>query len=72
MADLVPLLVFVVGVVGLLRPGWIAAIDSRQRAAGTTRRSRDVEMSAGYYAFVRVVGGLLALVGAVLFVGSLV
>ena len=71
MADLVPFLVCLTGVVAVLKPGWIAAIDRRQRAAGTTRRSTDVEMSEGYVAFVRVVGAVLALVGGVLFLGSL-
>lgn len=71
MADLVPLLLCLTGVVAFFKPAWIAAIDRRQRAAGTTRRSRDVEMSEGYVAFVRVVGIIFALVGAALFVGSL-
>lgn len=71
MADLVPAIILAVGVVALVKPGWIAAIDRRQRAAGTTRRSREVEMSDDYYAFVRIFGALLALVGGILFFGSL-
>jgi hypothetical protein len=72
MADLVPAIVLAVGIIALVKPEWIAAIDSRQRTAGTTRRSREVEMSDDYFVFVQIFGVLLALVGGVLFLGSLV
>lgn len=71
MADLVPIILFSFGLVAALKPDWVAAIDRRQKAAGTARRPEDVEMSDGYYALVRGVGTVLVLFGAVFTLRSL-
>lgn len=71
MVDVVPVVLLAVGVVAVLRPEWVAAIDRRQKAAGTTRRPGDVEMSETYYAVVRIAGIGLALFGLVFTLRSL-
>lgn len=71
MVDVVPVLVLLVGLVAVVRPGWVAAVDRRQKAAGTTRRPADVELNETYYAVVRTAGVGLALLGLVLVVRSL-
>lgn len=54
--ELIPVLLLVVGIVAAFKPQWIAAIDRRQKAAGMTRRPRDIEMSDTYYSVVRAEG----------------
>ena len=56
MVDLIPVLLFVFGIVAMGRPEWVAAVDRRQKAAGTTRRSSEIEMSETYYAVIRIAG----------------
>lgn len=70
MADVFPLLLFIFGMVAALKPEWVAAVDRRQKAAGTTRRPSDVEMSETYYGVVQAGGIVFALFGAVLFLNS--
>lgn len=70
MVDLVPVLLFAFGLVALSKPEWVAAIDRRQKAAGTTRRLGDVEMSDTYYAVVRIAGVFFTLFGLVFIVRS--
>jgi hypothetical protein len=71
MVDVVPLALAVFGAVAVVRPQWVAAIDRRQKAAGTTRRPSEIEMSAGYYAVVQVAGIALLLFGVAFTLRSL-
>lgn len=71
MVDIIPALLLVVGLVALGKPEWVAMIDRRQKAAGTTRRPSDVELTDTYYAVVRVAGLGLALVGLIFLIQSL-
>ena len=70
MVDLLPTLLLVFGVVAAVRPGLVAAVDRRQKAAGTTRQPEDVELSATYYTVVRLAGVAFALFGLVFVVRS--
>lgn len=70
MVDLVPVLLFAFGLVAMGKPEWIAAVDRRQKAAGTTRRPGDVEMSETYYVVVRIAGLGFALFGLVFIIRS--
>ncbi len=45
MVVLIPFLPFVFGFIAMGKSGRIAAIHERQKAAGTTRRSSDIETS---------------------------
>jgi hypothetical protein len=54
MVDFVPVLLLVFGIVAVVKPGWVAAIDCRQKAAGTSRKPSDVEMSETYHVVVRI------------------
>jgi len=65
MVDVVPLLLLVFGVIAVLKPEWVAMIDRRQKAAGTTRRPADVEMTEGHHSFLRLVGFIFVLFGVV-------
>lgn len=71
MVDFVPILLFAFGVVAIIKPGLVAMIDRRQKAAGTTRRPSEIEMSESYYAVVRLVGVGLALFGLIFTLRSL-
>lgn len=70
MVDFIPAFIFVLGLVAIGKPEWVAAIDRRQKAAGTTRRASDIEMSETYYAFIRIAGIGFALFGFVFTVRS--
>lgn len=63
MVDFIPVLLFVFGLIASSKPDWVAAIDRRQKAAGTTRRPSDVEMGDTYYAVVRIAGVFSTLFG---------
>jgi hypothetical protein len=63
MVDFLPVLLFVFGLIAMGKPEWIAAVDRRQKAAGTTRSPSDVELSETYYAIVRIAGAGFALFG---------
>lgn len=71
MVDFIPALLLVFGLVAVIKPEWVAALDRRQKAAGTTRRPSDVEMSDTYYAIVRVAGAGFVVFGLVFDVRSL-
>lgn len=71
MVDVIPALLLIFGLVALGKPEWVALIDRRQKAAGTTRRPGTVEMSDTYYAVVRIVGSGFVLFGVVFLVRSL-
>ncbi|WP_458191014.1 hypothetical protein [Haladaptatus sp. NG-WS-4] len=70
MIDLIPVLLFVFGLIALSKPEWVAAIDRRQKAAGTTRSPSDMEMSETYYGVVRLAGIGLTLFGLLFIVWS--
>lgn len=70
MVDFIPVLLFVFGLVAVSKPDWVAAIDRRQKAAGTTRSPRDVEMSETYYGLIRLAGIGVTLVGLLFIVRS--
>ena len=71
MVDVVPVLLLVFGLVAVVEPELVAAVDRRQKSAGTTRSPGDVEMSETYYGVVRAVGLGLLLLGLVFTVRSL-
>lgn len=71
MVDFVPVLLLAFGIVATVAPELVAAVDRRQKAAGTTRRPSEIEMSASYYVVVRTVGVGLALFGLVFTLRSL-
>jgi len=56
MVDFIPVVLLVCGLIAIARPEWIAAVDRRQKAAGTTRHPSDVEMNETYHVVVRVAG----------------
>lgn len=70
MVDAVPVLLLLFGVISLFKPHWMAAVHRRQKAAGTTNRPRDIEVTEGWIAFTRLAGLAFVLVGAVLTLGS--
>lgn len=70
MVDLIPVLLFVFGLVALSKPEWVASIDRRQKAAGTTRSPGDIEMSETYYGAVRLAGVGFTLFGLLFIVRS--
>lgn len=70
MVDFVPVLLFVFGLVAVGKPEWIAAIDRRQKATGTTRSPDEVEMSETYYVVIRLAGVGFALLGLLFLVRS--
>ncbi len=63
MVDLVPLVILVFGTIAAIKPGWIAALHRRQKAAGTTTRPGDIEVSESFPAVVRLAGVAFALFG---------
>jgi hypothetical protein len=65
MLDFVPVLILVFGITAIVRPELVAVMDRHQKAAGTTRRPGEIEMSEAYYAVVRIVGIGLALFGLI-------
>ena len=71
MVDLVPALILAFGIVAAVRPELVAVLDRRQKAAGTTRRPSEIEMSESYYVVVRTVGVGLTLFGLVFTLRSL-
>lgn len=71
MVSVIGLLLLTVGVVTLLRPEWIEAMDRRYKAAGTTLRPREVEMSAVYHLVVRATAVGFVLFGLALTLSSL-
>lgn len=71
MVDFVPVLLLVVGIVATVKPELVAAIDRRQKAAGTTRSPSEVEMSESYVAVVRIVGVGLTFFGLMFTLQSL-
>ncbi|MCL9817017.1 hypothetical protein [Natronocalculus amylovorans] len=48
-----------------MKPEWIVMIDRRQKAAGTTRRSEEIEFTDGHYVFIQVVGFFIGVFGLV-------
>jgi hypothetical protein len=68
--DLIPVLLFTFGLIAMAKPEWVAAIDRRQKAAGTTRRPGDIEMGETYYAVVRMAGVGFTLFGLLFVVQS--
>lgn len=70
MVDLIPVLLFVFGLIALTKPDWVAAIDRRQKAAGTTRSPGDVKISETYYAVVRLAGIGFTLFGLLFIIRS--
>lgn len=71
MVDIVPLALLAFGLVAVLRPEWVAALDRRQKASGTNRHPSDIEMDETYYVVVQVVGIGMALFGVVFTLRSL-
>lgn len=71
MVDVVPVLLLGFGLIAVLKPNLVAAIDRRQKAAGTTRNARDIEMTNFYYAVVRIVGFFFIVFGLVYTLRSL-
>lgn len=71
MVDFVPVLLLAIGVVALAKPELVAVIDRRQKAAGTTRRPSEIELSESYYLVVRIVGIGLTLFGVMFTLRSL-
>jgi hypothetical protein len=65
MVDIVPVILFVFGLVALGKPEWVAAIDRRQKATGTTRRPDEIEMTDTYYVVIRLFGAAFAFFGLV-------
>lgn len=65
MVDFAPVLLLAFGIVAVSKPEVVAVIDRRQKAAGTTRRPSDIEMSESYDVVVRIVGVGLALFGLI-------
>lgn len=71
MVDVIPVVLLAFGVVAVVKPELVAAIDRRQKAAGTTRRPSDIRMSETYYVVVRIAGVGLALFGLLFTLRSL-
>lgn len=46
----------VVGVVAVVKPEWAAIADRRHKAAGTSSRPDQAELTETYYLVVRIVG----------------
>ncbi len=61
----VAILLTMFGAVSVVKPRWIAAIDRRQKAAGTTRHPEDIEFSDGHYGFIQIVGFFIGAFGLI-------
>jgi len=70
MVDVVPVVVFVIGLVALVKPEWVANIDRKQKSLGTNRSPNTVEMSETYYLVVRIVGIICLSIGLIFIVQS--
>lgn len=71
MVDVIPVLLLLFGFIAVFKPKWVAAIDRRQKAAGTTRSPQDIEMSESYYGIIRIAGIGFILFGLIFTVQSL-
>ncbi len=70
MVDLVPVVLFVGGLIAIGKPDWMAALDRRQKAAGTTRDPDEVEMDPTYYVLIRLLGVGFTLFGLLFIIRS--
>ena len=71
MVDIIPVVLAVFGLVAVWKPEWVATVDRRQKAAGTTRRPDEIEMSETYHVVVRLAGVAFLLFGVVFTLRSL-
>ncbi|MFW5939300.1 MAG: hypothetical protein ACOCQU_02510 [Halolamina sp.] len=55
----------VTGGVAVVKPEWVAVFDRRYKAAGTTLRPEEVELTEIHYLVVRLVGIGMVLTGLV-------
>lgn len=69
--DLVPVLLFIYGLVSVLKPEWMMAIHRRQKAAGTTNRPEDIEPSDGAYLLNYIAGVFFVIFGLIFTLRSL-
>lgn len=70
MVDFIPVLLSGFGLIALVKPEWVAALDRRQKAAGTARYPQEIEMGETYYAVIRFAGVAFTLFGLVFVVRS--
>lgn len=63
MVDVVPVLLLVFGSISVLKPEWVAAVHRRQKAAGTTSRPSEIEVTGSWLALTRVTGVFFVLFG---------
>lgn len=63
MADFIPLLLLLYGLVSVFKPDWMMAAHRRLNAAGTTTRPEDIEPSDGITALNYIAGLLFILFG---------
>ena len=68
--DLIPVPLFTVGLIAMANPEWVAAIDRRRKASGTTGCPGAIEMGETYYAVVRMAGVGFTLSGLLFVVQS--
>lgn len=71
MVDIVPVVLLVFGLVSVLKPEWVAAVHRRQKASGTTRRPRDIEVTETWLAVTRMAGLAVVLFGLLFTLRSL-
>lgn len=57
------LVLVVIGVVAIAKPEWVAVMDRRSKATGTTSRLDEIELNETYYLVVRIVGAGMNLTG---------
>ena len=65
MMTIVPAFLLLFGIICVVKPEWIVMNDRRQKAAGTTRRSEEIEFTDGHYVFIQVVGFFIGVFGLV-------
>lgn len=65
MLGILVVVLLVIGVVAIVKPDWVAVIDRRYKATGTTSRPSEIELTETYYFVVRIVGVGFILTGLV-------
>lgn len=71
MVDVVPVLLLIFGLISALKPAWVVAISRRQKAAGTNKNPRDIEMTDTHYGVTRIAGIAFLVFGLIFTLQSL-
>lgn len=71
MVDVLPLVLLGFGLLSVFKPEWIAVVHRRQKAAGTTRKPRDIEVTESWLRVTQIAGVAFVLFGLLFTLRSL-